>query len=467
MKVALTRVRPPKIVERWDVASYPHPGLAYIAAYLRSKDVDCVVYDAKFDPKFFNFDNLKRRLLEDEPDIVGFTAMTHEIDYTAEAAEEIKKVLPKSAIVIGGVHATALPRDTLINYPVFDIAVFGEGEYTAYELAKALEQGLDLNAIKGIAFRRGNEILVNEPREWIRNLDELPFPAWDLFPRAKEYPVLCSRGCPFQCAFCMRVLGNRVRKRSAENVVKEIERLVGDYNIRRVLFRDETFTVNKKYVIELMNLIIRRGLHRRIKWMAQTRVDLVDYEILLKMKEAGCDELDLGVESGHPDILKIIKKGTTPEEAVRAVRLVKKVGMKCNSFFILGHPFETIQTVNDTVNLAIKLNTNNVAFGIMVPYPGTEVYQMAKNGVGGYRLISKDWKAFNKTIGNALELKQLNRRTLEKLQLLAYFKFYLFNLRIIDLAKLFVKERKILIQYAKKFLTVQKTKQYEGKERSS
>jgi len=458
IKVVLLRVRPPHIVERYDVASYPHPGLAYIAAYLRSKNVDCAVYDAKFDSRFFDFDNLKRRLLKDEPDIIGFTAMTHEIDYTAEAAEEIKGILPKSVIVIGGVHATALPRETLVNYPVFNIAVFGEGEYTAYELVCALEQDLDLNGIKGIAFRRGTEISVNGPREWIRNLDELPFPAWDFFPRAKEYPIFCSRGCPFQCVFCMRVLGNRVRMRSAENVVEEIERLVRDYNIRRLLFRDETFTVNKKYVVELMNLIVKKGLHKRIKWMAQTRIDLVDYEILLKMKEAGCNELDLGIESGNPDILKIIKKGITPEEAVNAVSLVKKVGIKCNSFFILGHPFETIQTVHDTINLATKLNTKNVAFGIMVPYPGTEVYQMAKNGVGGYRLISKDWSDFNKTIGNALELKQLDRNTLEKLQLLAYFKFYLLNFRVIDLIKLFVKERKILIQYAKKFLALQKTK---------
>ncbi len=456
VRVALIRVRPPRIIESWDVASYPHPGLAYIAAYLRSKGIDCKVYDAKFDPDLFDFDDLKRRLLEDEPDIIGFTAMTHEIDYTAEAAVEIKKISPESVIVIGGVHVTALPRETLLNYPVFDIAVFGEGEHTAYELAKAFEQGLGLEAIAGIVFRRGDDLQVNESREWIRNLDELPFPAWDLFPRAKEYPVLTSRGCPFQCVFCMRVLGNKLRKRSAESVVEEIERMVRDFDSRRILFRDQTFGIDRKHLQELLDLLIAKGLHRKIKWMAQTRVDLVDYEILLRMKEAGCDQIDFGVESGNPDILKIIRKGITPEVAVNAVALAKKVGLECNSFFIIGHPFETFQTVQDTVNLAIKLNTTNVAFGIMVPYPGTEVYQMAKKGVGGYRLISKDWRDFNKTIGDALDLRQLDRKTLERLQLLAYFKFYLFNFRIMDLMKLFVGQRKVLIEYVKKLLGAQR-----------
>ncbi|MDP2928548.1 MAG: radical SAM protein [Candidatus Omnitrophota bacterium] len=179
--------------------------------------------------------------------------------------------------------------------------------------------------------------------------------------------------------------------------------------------------------------MIKKGLSKDIRWSATTRVDSVDKDLLQKMKEAGCDHIEFGVESGNREILKKIKKGITIEQAANAVRIAKDLKLHTEIGFILGHPDETAETAYQTIYLASMLNTNYVQLGIMVPYPGTEVADMAKNGLGGYKLLSNDWSDYNKQLGNALELKNLSRKDLERIQFAGYLKLFIFNRRYKDL----------------------------------
>lgn len=447
MRIALINPPSAQILEAGDKPGAPHLGLGYIAGYLRGKGISCVVIDSKLEG--IDLNTIEETLRKHRPDIVGLTAMTHDILQAEKVAKSVRKILPQTTIVIGGPHATALPYGTLRDYPIFDIVVFGEGEYTFYDLITALDGKKDLAEIKGIGYREEERIQINEPRSMIQNLDELPFPAWDLFPKAPLYPIITTRGCPFRCIFCMRVLGNKVRKRSPRNVVDEIKMLINEYQAKEITFVDETFAIDLKHTERILDLMTQE-LPEKIMWGTTTRVDRVNYELLMKMKQAGCYHVGFGVESGNEDILKNTKKGITIDQVIKAIETTKRVGLETSVFFILGHPFETRQTIADTIKLAIKLKTTFVSFGIMVPYPNTEVYEMAKKGFGGYKILSQDWRDFNKQIGNALELEGLSRKDLEKLQLLAYAKFYLFNFRFGMFTKMLWKHRKLAIKIMSK-----------------
>jgi len=422
----------------------------YIQSYLQSKGKDCTFIDARFEG--IPVSRLLKIIPEMHPRIIGFSAMTHQIDYVSETATELKKAMKDDVLfVIGGPHTTAVPQQTLLQYPVFDVAVFGEGEYTFDELAESLDNERPLDEIKGIAWRDGSEIKINEPREPIMDLDKLPFPAWNTTQKIQVYPVLSARGCPFQCAFCMRVLGNHVRKRSIENVIEEIEWLSRKFGASYINFIDETFTVDRERILKLTDMMIKGSLNKKIKWHVGTRVNLVDREILQKMKDAGCTGIEYGIESGNQGILDNIRKGITLEQAAHAVKMTRELGLGTATFFILGHPFETEETIKDTVDFATSLNADFVAFGIMVPYPGTQIHEMACKGEGNYRTLSSDWRDFNKTVGNSLELTNITRKELEKKQLSAYLHFYIYNHRFLDLFKTFLRNWRIVLFYIKKW----------------
>lgn len=449
-RVTLVNPPPEKRIEKWDMISFPHLGLGYIAAYLKSKGYEIQIIDGKFER--VNLEEIKRRLALWQPSIVGITAMTHEIQRAATVAEVVKEVLPESTTVIGGPHATAIPAQTLVEFPCFDVAVFGEGEYTFFELVDAIRSMKSWEDIKGIAYRRANGVRTNETREWIKKLDELPFPAWEFSPKSDAYPILMSRGCPFRCNFCMRVLGSKLRKRSPENVISELKSLSDIYSPKFVHFMDEMFTVSKRHANAIIDLILENNLHKKIRWDAQTRPDLVDYEFLQKIKAAGCEWIGFGVESGNEQILKATGKGIKLDQVIEAVNAARKAHIKTDAFFIFGHPYETPKTVRDTIDFATKLNTTRVTFATMVPYPGTRIYEMARRGEGGYRLISQNWGDFNKNIGNSLELETLSRKQMERLQILGYLRFYASNLRFIDGVRYFMSQRRLGWAIIKKVL---------------
>jgi radical SAM superfamily enzyme YgiQ (UPF0313 family) len=365
------------------------------------------------------------------PAVVGFTAMTPEISDTARLAEAIRHIRPEAFIVLGGPHATALPAETLQEFAAFDAVVVNEGEETLTSLVEVLGRQADPGSVAGVVYRtQDGTIKHTAPRKPIADLDRLSYPAWDLFPRSAIYPVIASRGCPFNCNFCMRVSGTQVRRHSPEWIVAEIERLITDFEAKKIVFHDETFGLNKAWANRLIDLMIAHDFGRRLRWEAVTRVDIADYEFYRKMKRAGCSWLSFGIESGNPEILRRTGKGITLEQAEQAVRLARRAGLNTGSLFIIGHPGETRQTIDDTIRFARRLPTDTASCGLMVPYPGTEIAELVRRGEGNYRVLSADWKDFNKQVGNALEMKDISRQELERYQLKFYLFFYLITWRL-------------------------------------
>ena len=465
-KVAL--IKPPATYADW----YKRPvlGLSYISACLEQNGFDCKIFDAVF--WGWSEEELIHHVDIYHPDMVGVTAMTHEITIAAHIVKLLKDRLSKIPAVVGGPHITALPERTLAEFPFFDYGIYGEGEKTIIELTRHLfdrDSVLDLRSIKGIVYRNKNDIIVNEPRPFLESeeLDNLPYPAFHhyygddtkaLAGSHSYYVMFSARGCPFNCSFCMQVLGRRVRCFSPERVVREIEHSISRYSAHTLDFADEIFLFNNKRTLKILQLMIERGLPRQIRWSGLTRANMVNQDLIALAKQAGCFRLEMGVESGDNEILKSIHKKITVEQAKEAVEIIKRNNISLGTYFILGHPNETRETVHKTVDLAVELNTNTIAVGIMVPYPGTEIYEMAKRGVGGYRLLSEDWSEYDKYGGKSLELKGLSYEELLKYQKRAYIKLYLKNFRFFDMLNFFWKRKSSLWHFFSKKLRSRLTK---------
>ena len=432
MKVAL--VRPPEVNPYWT-PSDPPLGIGYLSSYLRSNEIDCKIFDANFNS--WSEAEVLSRLSEYGPDMVGLSSMTHEICMAHSIASKLKGLITDLPVVVGGCHVTALPKETMVQFPNFTYGVSGEGEKTFLELVKYLRSGKDdgLGYIEGLIYRDDKSLVVqNRPRKKLTSeeLDALPYPAMDqyykdaaaLSGKEKHYVMMASRGCPYSCAFCMQVLGREVRRRSPENIVNEMEYAAKEYGANTIFFVDEIFLYNDKMTYQTFDLIKKRGLPKHLNWRASTRVDIINEELLRSAKDAGCSFLVLGVESGSPEILKAVNKQITVEQTIKAVELIKKAGIRVSANFILGHPNETPETVKATVDLAVKLNTDVLCVGIMVPYPGTKIYEMAKRGEGGYKLLTEDWSKYDKYGGGALELDAVPLKELEKWQRRALLYFY-------------------------------------------
>ncbi len=413
----------------------PHVGLAYVASYLRENGFEVEVVDAPIEG--FSFDDMEKIVRKSKPDFVGITANTMQIEDANKTAGIIKGIGKDIPIIVGGYHTTAMPKETLEEFENFDYSVYGEGEITMLELIRTLEKTKDVSGVKGISFRSKEGVKTTEPRPYITNLDDMPFPAFDLFPIGKynacasldkkiiEVPLQTSRGCPFQCIFCARPLGNVVRYRSPENVIEEIKRDVEELNASQILFTDETFTLKKERTLDICDRIKKEKLDEKIKWYCETRVDTIDKLMLERMKDAGCIYIAYGIDSGNEEVLKKIKKGTNLEQARNAVKWAKDAGIRVFGSCILGHPYDTKETINDTINLMFETDPDFAAFSILSPFPGTEIMKMAEKGEGNLRILSHNWKKYGKQIGNALSLENVPRRELEIMQMKSYVKFYL------------------------------------------
>ena len=421
-----------------------HLGLGYIGACLLRDGNDVRVLDAKNES--LGDDGIRRHVLAFQPDVFGATAMTHEIHAAADACGIVKGVDRGIFTVVGGPHSTALPERTLAEFPMIDAAVVGEGENTMRELCEAVARKdgpAGLEKVRGIAFRSGDLVRRTESRHWIENLDALPFPAWHLFLPHLDWAVFAGRGCPFGCIFCQRVLGRRVRLRTVDNVIAELDAREEQLGQHYALFQDETFGVNRRWLEEFLEKMTVRNAGRTepYTWGGNSRVNLADASLYRKMRKAGCTSLGFGVESGNDEILKRIHKGITREMAVRAIRTAREAGISTGTFFIIGHPGETWRTALQTASLAAKCDSNQLAVGVMVPYPGTEIWSMAKAGEYGYHLLSEDWRVYDKYFGNALAIRGLSHRTLEFLQGLTYLWCYAYNFRLKELARYVEKHR--------------------------
>ncbi|MBF0494283.1 MAG: radical SAM protein [Candidatus Omnitrophica bacterium] len=446
MKIAL--VKPPGTYASW--VKWSMLGISYISACLETDGFECKIFDADF--KSWSESTLVSEVLKYDPGVIGFTAMTHDIMMAAAIARDLKAQL-NIPVIIGGCHVTALPSRTLEEFPVFDYGIYGEGERTMSELMKLLsghEHGLE--NIKGLVFRDAGRVTVNPPRPVLteKEIDELPFPDFRqyygtdknaLSGKDKYYITITGRGCPFRCVFCMRVLGSEVRRRSPQKVCDEIEFAVSAYGAHTINFADEIFLFNNSETRALLNMMIERRLPGKIKWTGLIRANFVTPELISLAKRAGCYHLEMGVESGDEEILKRIKKGITVEQVRKAVQIIKSSGITLNTYYILGHPGETKETLRKTVDLAIELNTDDIAVGLMVPYPGTEIYELAIEGKGGYRMLSGKWSDFDKYCSKVLEIEGLPYKELSRWQRDAFIGLYLRNGRYLDALKFLWKIR--------------------------
>ena len=452
MRVILVNPPPEQKCERYDYAISQHIGLGYLASATEDSGHTVRLLDAKLER--LNFDNVINEINNFRPDVIGFTAMTHEINVVSKLVNKCRDIRSDTYIVVGGVHISALPEETLKMMPCVDFGIIGEGEESFIKLLSCIENGNnDLSVIDGLAFRNANKDIVWSYSDRIANLDLLPHPNCKHFARAKVYNIIATRGCPYSCVFCMRAMGKKVRKRSVDNIISEMENAIKYLSPKQFVFYDETFTVDKKFVHRLCDEIIDRGIRDKIKWVAMTRADTIDDSTMKKMKDAGLIYIEFGVESGNDEVLKRIKKGISKQEASYAVNLAKKHDIRVGCDFILGHPYETLDTALDTIRFASELNADIINLEIMVPYPGTEVKEKALNGKWGYKIISTDWSDYNKELGNALELENLCRADLEKLQLLGYMRLFLANKRYLDFMKFVIAYRKEALGYVKNIMS--------------
>jgi anaerobic magnesium-protoporphyrin IX monomethyl ester cyclase len=436
-KLLLLNAPPIAILEPWfDAPEFVRTALAVLAGYFReNSDWEIKCLDAKYEK--LTFEETVAKVKNYNPDVVGLTAFTNEIKPSAYLAGLIKRNLPTCTTVIGGAHFTAIPEETMAEFPTFDIGVIGEGEETLVEICNTIERGLDLKDIKGIVYRKGGTIIKNELRPRILEQDAMPMAAWDLLPPAKEYYIQTVRGCPFACLFCLNHNGKVARKRGVPKTIEEMEWLINDFGAKRISFGDELFSVDMKRTEALLDAMIQHKIGERVRWDIQTHVAFVDDNLLRKMKLANIDKIEMGVESGDELTLKRMGKGTTKEMILKAFATAHKYKLRTGSFFIIGQPNETHETIRNSLKLAIKINPSEPIFGTMVPYPGTEIARMAANGEGGYKLLTTNWDEYRKQLNGSMEINSIPRAALERYQLFGYVIVFLANFRFFDLLKFF------------------------------
>lgn len=420
-------------------------GLAYVATYVADKlPVEVKVLDAPTER--VNVEKFVRIIDTVRPDILAITAYTFQIKEAALVVEEVKKKFPEIKAIIGGYHVNALPSRTLHEFPMFDYAVFGEGEQTAVELILAIIENRTPSSIPGTAYREGEDVITNSRREYLNDISEIPYPDFSLFPVGRyantidppmmfwlrSIPILINRGCPYRCLFCSRSFGNKVRYRPLDHVMGEIERDRKEYRANRLIILDETFTVNREFTMQFTDDLIRRGLHSRIKWMCQTRTELVDPEVLVLMKRSGCRFITFGIESGNEERQRAVEKKLDLAGAREIIGQAMKLGIRVQCTFIIGLPGETEKTAGETIDASIDLDPSISTYSILTPFPGTVIYDMAVRGEKGLRLLTQDWSKYGKQVAGALELEDLPLRRLLALQNMAYRKFYLRPKKIIN-----------------------------------
>jgi anaerobic magnesium-protoporphyrin IX monomethyl ester cyclase len=376
----------PEIIEK-ERGFNPPLGLLYIAAYLEVETSHMIeVIDAQVEQ--LTHEELINSVIKVKPDVVGLTAMTFTMLDVITVIRSVKKLCPKAIIVLGGPHVNLFPNET-IKLPEVDYLVLGEGEEVFRDLVDQIENGnLDtLRQTKGIVFKYNNQLINTGSRKPIECLDRLPHPARHLTPYKKYSSLLSkgkivttlftSRGCPFKCSFCDRPhLGKRFRARSADNVIEEIENCI-ELGIHEFLIYDDTFTINRKRVIEICNRIIQKKLD--INFDIRSRIDTVDEEMLLLLKLAGCTGIHYGVEAGTDRVLKVLNKGITIAQVKEIFKLTHKIGIPTLAYFMIGNPTETEDEIRQTFIVAKLLNPDYLHLTILTPYPGTQVYAEALN----------------------------------------------------------------------------------------
>ena len=415
----------------------PDLGLGYLAAALQQggHSVEIELSRASLSSP----DAFVARLRRDAYDLIGIKTFSCQVRATRATLDLIRRAAPDATIVLGGSHVSADPEHTLALFPQADYGLRGEAERGLPLLVRALEEGRvgqEAADIPGLIWRDGDATVVNAP-SYVHDLDALPLPAWDLMPpkgfpdlpfngysrRHPIAPMILTRGCPSRCTFCGAgiINGHRLRSRSAENVMSEIRLLTGQYGVREIQFYDSNCAHPRGPLRQVMRQIIAEGID--ITWCAPNgiRVDSVDAELVRLMKESGCWQVNVGIESGSPRILRQIRKGISLDAVRRAVRLLRDGGIEVVGFFMMGFAGETREEIRQTIDLAMELPLTGASFSIYSPLPGTEDYlRLSREGQDGLGVLDTlDFVSYENNLSAlpAAELRAIQRR--------AYLRFHL------------------------------------------
>lgn len=473
-------------------------GLSYLAAVLREKGHDVLIYDAdcNVNPSKMDFARLeesyplylkslddshpiwkemRERIHSFNPDMVGITVWTTFAASAFKIAALCKKYKKTMPVVAGGPHITIKRDEVMKMCPDVDFLVTGEGEETFVELVEKL-QGRDevkieaLRSIKGIAYRQNGKVIHNPDREFIQNLDAILFPARDLLLNKGSYNsedmglLMTSRGCPYNCSYCATGIWKRkIRYRSVDNVIEEIKLINDTYGTHQFTIKDDSFTVNRKRVLEFCDKLIKESLD--INWDCNTRVDIVDGELLKKMKAAGCNGIKVGIETGNERVLKLINKRTTLSQAREAAKLFRKVGIHWTGYFMMGLPSETKEETYQTLKFMKELKPDFASLSVYEPFPGTDLFEIGikKCLVQNERTLEDFYNISPKYY----YVKNIDRRVdtmsneeLEKLEFEMKRAFHKYNMGFVRLArraksrsKLYLHEPRMFWGDIKKFLS--------------
>lgn len=420
-------IQPPAFAnpEKGDINPNVPLGIAYIAAVLEKKGYQVKMLDAFVEgwenEEYINdetirvglsFEEIEEIIADFSPDLVGVSNLfTMQRKNAHRICEIVKKINPRTIVLMGGAHPTVAPELVLENNNV-DFVVIGEGEETLVELIKVIENKRSFGSLDGVAFRKNGKVVVLPKTKFIEDLDSIPFPARHLLPMETYFSILVthggikktpyasivtSRGCPAKCTFCSayKVWGRKYRVRSPENVIAEIRHLIDKYKIKELLFEDDNLTMNTRRAEEIFDRMIEEKFD--LIWNTPNGVAAfsLNKRIIKKMKESGCYQLNFALESGNQYVLdNVIKKPLKLNKMLSLVNYAREIGLEVGAFFVVGMPGETKEQIRDSFRLAKKWKFYAPFISIATPYPGTEIYEICKEK--GY--LFKDYNLDNLVI---------------------------------------------------------------------
>ncbi len=382
-------------------------GIFYLAAFIREQGYSVDVIDAEANN--LEATDIVDRIAKEHYEIIGISTTTVAFHRSLELAESIKRAFPGITIIVGGPHVSSQPTHPL-QFSAFDFAIRNEGEESMAEFIRAfvqhnqLSDWEDADKINGLIYRKGGEIISNKERPYVEKIDSIPFPAYDLIDDLSIYTpppsnylkspvinIITSRGCPNQCTFCdNNTFGRNVRFRSAENVVDEVEFLVKKYGVKEIAFVDDTFTLIPDRIYEIFTLTKSRGL--AFPWTCMARINTVDKELLRFMRDNGCWHISFGIESASSEILKMIKKNIVLDQVENVINTCRDLGILTKGFFIIGHPNETIETINETIKFATRIKFDDIVVTINTPMPGSDQFEhISEYG----EIDTSNWSKYN------------------------------------------------------------------------
>jgi len=421
--------------EKFVYQVYPPHGLMYLASYLRfaHPEVEIKIFDLMLNRA--DEDSIIDELKNFHPDIVGIHAMHFQAGSMHRLARLVKENL-SGPVIAGGPYPSSEPERVLKDSNI-DLLVIGEGEITFAELFERLNQGKNFDGVKGTVHRKNGELVIEPEREPISDIDQIPFPAWDLIELEKFFDwkiltqndlrwrkevatIFTSRACPYGCIFCHNMFGKKFRPRSPENVMAEIRMLVEKYGVRELHIIDDCFNFDIARAKKILQMIIDSGFDLKLAFPNGIRGDRLDKELVSLLKQAGTYKVNFGIESGSARIQKMIHKGLDLELLKKNIEIASDNGIFTHGFFMMGFPGETEADIKATIAFALESKLHTAGFALLTPFPGTKVAELAKE-LGRKVEFKPEDSSYSRL---ACNLTELTDRELLRYHRLAHWRFY-------------------------------------------